>query len=116
MKELIAACGYDCAECEAYIATQANDDEKLAAVAKKWSEQYGGEYESSMCTCDGCKTGGRLSTIHPTTCEVRICAANRGVPTCAHCEDYICKTLEGFIEFDPEIGKKLKVIRDSISN
>jgi len=53
MDKLIGACGLNCAECEAFIATQENDDEKLAAVAKKWSEQFGGDIDQSKCICDG---------------------------------------------------------------
>ena len=116
MDKLIGACGLNCAQCEAFIATQENDDEKLAAVAKKWSEQFGGDIDQSKCICDGCRAGGRLSTAHATSCKLRECAIKRGVPTCAHCDDYICKTLEGFIGFAPAIGEKIEAIRESISD
>jgi hypothetical protein len=115
MDKLIAACGLNCAECEAFIATQENDDEKLAAVAKKWSEQYGSEIEASQCICDGCRAGGRLSTTHAATCELRVCAEKQGVPTCAHCEKYGCETLTNFVKFAPVIGEKLEAIRDSLT-
>ena len=116
MDKLIGACGLNCAECEAFIATQENDEQKLAAVAKKWSEQFGNGIDSSRCICDGCMAGGRLSTAHAETCELRICAEKRGVPTCAHCEKYRCETLKNFLKFAPMLGEKLEAIRESISD
>lgn len=37
---MIAYCGLDCLECEGCIVTQENDDDKRAAIARKWSTQY----------------------------------------------------------------------------
>jgi hypothetical protein len=37
MKEMIAFCGLVCSDCPTYIATQTNDDEKRAKVARQWS-------------------------------------------------------------------------------
>ncbi len=37
---MIACCGLDCSKCEAYLATQEDNDVKRAEVAKKWSVQY----------------------------------------------------------------------------
>ena len=34
---MIACCGLDCSKCEAYLATQEDNDVKRAEVAKKWS-------------------------------------------------------------------------------
>ena len=43
MAKILAYCGLDCGECEAYIATQKNDRVELEAVAKNWSARYGGK-------------------------------------------------------------------------
>jgi len=110
----ISPCGLDCTECEAYIATKKCDMEKLAEVAEKWNEQYGGESTAEDCICDGCTMGERLSKAHAQTCKIRICADNRGVPTCAHCEDFICEMLEGFFQFAPELEEKLRALRDEL--
>ena len=37
MKNSIAYCGLDCEKCEAYIATQNDDDDLRAKVAKEWN-------------------------------------------------------------------------------
>jgi hypothetical protein len=115
MAKILAYCGLDCGECEAYIATQANDRAGLEAAAKKWSEQFGGQNLSAdMCLCDGCSTGKRTSTAHASTCAIRLCASGRGVITCAHCADYGCATLQQFFAYAPVLKDKLEAIRKEI--
>jgi hypothetical protein len=115
MVKIQAYCGLDCGECEAYIATQKNDRPALEETAKKWSEQYGAKnITAEMCLCDGCSSGKRTSTAHAATCALRICAAARGVVTCAHCPDYGCETLKGFFTFAPVLKDKLEAIRKEI--
>ena len=54
MKQLIAYCGLDCEKCDAYVATQ-NDDQALREKnAKLWSQMNGVEITSEMINCDGC--------------------------------------------------------------
>ena len=38
MNKMIAFCGLDCTKCDAYIATQTNDDALRAQTAKLWSK------------------------------------------------------------------------------
>jgi hypothetical protein len=115
MAKLLAYCGLDCGECEAYIATQKNDRAGLEAAAKKWAEQFGAKAISAdMCICDGCATGKRASTAHAATCAIRLCASARGVTTCAHCVDYSCATLQQFFAFAPVLKEKLGAIRKEI--
>lgn len=115
MAKILAYCGLDCGECEAYIATQANDRAGLEATAKKWAEQYGGtNITADMCICDGCSIGKRTSTAHAITCGIRVCASARGVVTCAHCTDYGCATLQQFFAFAPVLKNKLEAIRKEI--
>jgi len=115
MAQLLAYCGLDCGECEAYIATQNNDQAGLEAAAKKWSEQFGGKnLGADMCVCDGCSTGPRYSSAHAVTCGIRVCASKRGVVTCAHCPDYGCDILKQFFAFAPVLKEKLEAIRKEI--
>ena len=114
MAAKIAACGLNCNECEAYIATKNNNTGEFAKIAEKWNQAYSGDICPENCICDGCMEGGRLSTAHANECSLRICAINKGVPTCAHCPDYMCDTMKQFISFAPELGKKLAIIHDNI--
>jgi len=115
MAKILAYCGLDCGECEAYVATQKNDQAELGAVAKKWAAQFGGkEMGADACVCDGCSTGKRTATAHAATCGLRVCASARGVVTCAHCPDYGCATLQGFFTFAPVLKEKLEVVRKGL--
>ncbi len=115
MAKILAYCGIDCGECEAYIATQKNDTAGLEETAKKWAAQFGGkDVGADMCVCDGCSTGKRVSTAHAATCAIRVCASGRGVLTCAHCQDYGCPTVQGFMSFAPVLKEKLEAIRKEL--
>ncbi len=115
MANIQAYCGLDCGECEAYVATQKNDQAGLEEAAKKWTEQFGAKkITADMCICDGCPSGKRASTAHAATCAIRLCASKRGVTTCAHCPDYGCEILKGFWTFAPILKDKLEAIRKEI--
>jgi len=107
---MIGSCGLNCAECEAYLLTQKNDEEGLKALAAKWSKMFGAEIKAADCYCDGCRTEGRKMS-HCAVCAVRSCAMGRGVETCAHCDDAICDKLTGMFGPGPEVGQRLDLIR-----
>ncbi len=103
MTDLIAGCGLNCAECIAFRATRDNDDSLRQEAVDKWSSP---EYPLTIddINCEGCKRNG----IHFKFCEncsVRKCVAEKGVETCAHCDQYICDTLETFLS---EAGDSLR--------
>ena len=111
MKKIIAYCGLVCSDCEAYIATQADDQVALERVAAKWREEYnapGITVESVIC--DGCLTGERKCS-HCAECQIRACGIERGVINCAHCADYPCEKLTGFFGFVPNARTVLDGIR-----
>ena len=108
MKKNIAACGLDCSECEAFIATMNGDDKARAEIALKWSEIYGGKCLPEDCICEGCMADGLLSTAHANTCEIRRCATERGIQHCGLCEDFACEKLEQFFEFVPDMRERLE--------
>lgn len=92
MTQIIAPCGIDCVECEAYKATKADDWEELARIAESWSEDENTVHEPKDMLCDGC-FGPRINGSC-VTCDVRKCALNQGFHLCSNCEDYTCPTLE----------------------
>lgn len=74
---MIAYCCLECDKCDAYLATQNNDDALRAKVAKEWKMKI------EEIHCDGCKSDDALFN-----CEAKKCAINRSLPTCAHCPNF----------------------------
>ena len=109
MERIIAKCGLPCSECGAYKATIAHDEELRAEVAKAWSKMYGADIEPEDINCLGCHNEEVLFS-HCNVCEIRACAAQRGLDNCGLCDDYICEKLEKFFEFVPEN----KVVLDKV--
>lgn len=111
MTTLIAACGLDCAQCEAYIATQANDLLGLERVAQKWSQEFNAPgLTADNVQCDGCMVAGQ-KLGHCNECKMRLCAIERGLANCAACPDYACETLAGFFVSVPQAKANLDALR-----
>jgi hypothetical protein len=115
MKELTAYCGNLCAECPAYIATQADDAQALADVAAQWREEYDSpEITVEAVVCDGCTVESERHCSWWHQCPVRACASERGVLTCAHCDEYVCEKLAPVIDMMPQQREVLETIRASL--
>ena len=115
MDKIIAYCGLTCSDCEAYLATQANDHAALERVAVKWREEYNApDVTVEYVICDGCLAGdGRLGG-HCLECDIRACGVARGVANCAYCDDYACAKLEGFFGFVPTARATLDAVRQGL--
>ena len=115
MAKMIAYCGLDCAGCEAYLATQANDEDAKQKVLAKWRVEFGApDMPESAVTCDGCTSTGRLGG-YCSDCEVRACAVEKGVVNCAHCAAYeTCETLQAFIANIPSATANLAAIHAAL--
>lgn len=111
MFDLIAPCGLDCAKCESYILTQANDADGLAVLAEKWGKEYNAPGLTAVnIQCDGCMADGRKNG-HCAECQIRLCAVERSLPNCAVCTDYSCEKLEGLLVQVPQARANLEAIR-----
>ncbi len=95
MEPRIAFCGVSCSECPAYVATQADDHEALEHVLGKWRAYFHAPHlVVADILCDSCQMkGGRLNG-YCQHCAIRPCALERGVSTCAQCDQYPCAELE----------------------
>jgi hypothetical protein len=97
MDKMIAYCGLVCTDCEAYMATQANDMDALERMAARAREQFnepGITVASAMC--DGCLAKSDRLCGYCYECQVRACGRERGVANCAYCADYGCDKLQTF--------------------
>ena len=114
MATLIAACGLDCAKCDAYIATRANDQVALVALAEKWSKEYNASgLTAADVQCDGCMVEGR-KIGHCSECQIRLCVMERGLANCAVCPDYACEKLMGFLQQVPPARENLEALRKTM--
>jgi hypothetical protein len=113
MEQLIAFCGLDCACCEAYIATQADDLAAKERLVVKWREEYNApEMTIASVTCDGCTTKNGRTGGYCSHCAIRACGVERLVENCAHCADYsTCNQLAGFFTSVPTAKATLDAIR-----
>jgi len=109
---VIGFCGLVCSECEAYTATQSRDLEALERIAAVAREQYGApDATAENVRCDGCPGETEHKVAYCATCDVRSCAVERGVTTCADCEEYGCERVSRFWANAPGAKETLEALR-----
>jgi D-mannonate dehydratase len=114
MSEMIAYCGLDCNECKAFKATQAKDYEQKMQIARHWSDQGEIKFKPEDVDCHGCKSD-LISGFCRKLCEIRPCAEEKKVRTCAHCDDYPCEKLKEYLsDNDPVATENLEKIRKTL--
>ncbi|MBR2780687.1 MAG: GNAT family N-acetyltransferase [Eubacteriaceae bacterium] len=105
----IAFCGLDCEKCDARIATERNDDEMRASVAKLWSELNHADITPEMINCTGCRVPGAKTPYCGSICPIRQCALEKGLSTCAGCcEMKDCGKLSALTQNSPEALENLR--------
>jgi hypothetical protein len=109
---LIAPCGLDCAQCDAYKFTQTNNLEGQEALLAKWRVEYSApEMTLEAVTCDGCLAGARHGG-YCAECPIRACAVERSFSTCAECDQYgSCEKLAHFFTLAPQAKGNLEALR-----
>jgi len=113
MYEMIAYCGLDCRECQAFKATQANDLQLKMQIAERWSSQGDIKFKPEDIDCLGCKSDV-ISGWCRKLCKVRPCAAEKKVATCAQCDEYQCEKLKDFLRNEPVAAGNLEKIRKTV--
>ena len=109
-EQMLAYCGIDCSQCPAYLATQADDVEKLTSLAQEWFE---GSTDYSIIVCDGCNSGGRIMQWC-AQCPTRACVVEIGLENCAHCDQYGCEKLLKVFELSEDAKANLENIRAAL--
>ena len=108
---MIGYCGLDCAQCEAFIATQNNDDALRAKVAAEWAQLNNAPIRPEHINCTGCQSAGVKTYYCEQLCKIRHCAAARHFSTCAECADYPCASLEVIFRAAPRAKATLDGLR-----
>jgi len=112
MDRIVAYCGIVCNECPAYIATQANDPAAVARVAAQWREEFNNPIITAEdVPCEGCPGETELKCAHCAECDIRACAEEKRLGTCADCADYPCELLEAFLDSVPQARATLDSLR-----
>lgn len=113
MEHMVAYCGLVCTECEAYLATQADDMEALERLAKKAREEYGVTDATVESTrCDGCLPQIGRKNSYCAVCEIRACGTARNVVNCGECMEYsACEKIKDFMAMVPQA----KIVLDEIA-
>jgi hypothetical protein len=87
---LDAPCGINCGDCDAYIATQTDNQELMQQMADSFLKNHGKTISLDELKCDGCMAGGKQIGFC-ARCEIRSCAVGKGYQTCAECADFPCE-------------------------
>lgn len=112
MEKMVAYCGLVCTECEAFIATQANDLPALERMAQRAREEFAMvDATAEAVRCDGCLPAAGYKCGYCAECQVRACGIERGIVNCAHCDDYGCEKLEAFFGMAASARETLDRIR-----
>lgn len=109
MRNMIAYCGLDCENCDAYLAT-INDDQALRErIAKLWSELNNAPILPEHINCQGCRVDGIKTIFCDSICGIRQCALKKGVATCGECADIEeCPIVGVILENNPSALGNLK--------
>lgn len=99
---MTAFCGLNCSTCPIYSATRVSDPAerqmKRAEIAAEIRTRYGKDFtEDQITDCDGCRSDTGKLFSGCSECEVRKCAKERNVESCAFCPDYACEKLRGLM-------------------
>ncbi|MBN2379268.1 DUF3795 domain-containing protein [candidate division WOR-3 bacterium] len=91
---MLAYCGIKCSECDAYIATQADDAAKLTELAENAAKLFKKEMTPEDVKCDGCKAISGIQISFCNQCKIRACAIDKAYDTCAECDEMeTCETV-----------------------
>ena len=109
MKTMIAICGLDCEQCDAYLATIRDDQALREKTAKLWSELNHVTIQPEHINCEGCRANGAKTVYCDRLCQIRQCALKKGFETCGDCPELdACGTVAMVIGSNPDARKNLK--------
>lgn len=85
MEKMIGYCGYNCHLC----AARSDDPVVRQKLVDGWRKLFEHEhYTAENVKCGGCRGAG---SIADKQCQARPCAMEKGVESCADCDEFPCK-------------------------
>ena len=109
MNKMIAYCGLDCANCDAYKATINNDEALRIKTAELWSKWNQVTILPSDINCLGCLGDGIKTPFCANYCQIRICARNKDLKNCGSCLELdTCEKIKMIISNNKEALANLK--------
>jgi len=119
MEDNLSYCGLTCETCPIYLATREQNPKKKhemrVDIAQQIKEHYGQETKPEDVTdCDGCKTEGGRLYFGCKDCQIRKCAQQKEVETCAYCDEYACDKIQEFFAKEPQSRERLDEIKGSL--
>lgn len=106
-KKLAAVCGLFCPGCSLLIATN-EDPAKLDGMAARMGRT------PDELKCNGCRSDKQCFYC-TSMCQMKTCAAEKGVDFCGDCEEFPCEVLKTFQKERPhriELWDSLEQIRE----
>ena len=99
MAEMLGRCGFRCDLC----AVSGDDLAAKQTIIDGWKKYFGLDgFTVEEIKCSGCLEGIGLAG----KCPVRLCAEEKGVENCAHCDAFICEKLEPYMSSREEFVEK----------
>jgi hypothetical protein len=112
MHIITGCCGLECSACPAFIAGRDDDDELRKKTAREWSEMFQIDITPESINCAGCLASG-VHGPYCGMCEIRSCAMEKALESCAFCPDYGCAKLQKVHVIDEHCKKRLDALRGS---
>lgn len=108
-KTMMAYCGLDCEQCDAYLATLHDDQALREKTAKLWAALNDAPILPEHINCTGCRADGVKTVFCEQMCTIRSCARGKKLETCGDCvEMKNCEQLGAFHATNPEALKNLR--------
>lgn len=108
MNKMIAFCGLNCEQCDAYIATKNNDQALREKTARLWAKLNNAPILPEHINCEGCRMDGVKTVYCSTICEIRKCVTSKSLSSCGDCsEKETCPKVAPVWQSNPQAKRNL---------
>lgn len=92
MRSILTRCGYRCDLCLAYKPNVDKEPLNQQKLSDGWFTYFGFRIDPPNIICDGCMAEN--PKLIDQNCPVRACVIEKGLESCASCDQYVCDTLK----------------------